>query len=538
MQPPQRRRRILGIAVPTVAFLVLGWSWAFASPVGSSADEAYHLTSIWCAWGDSDTCTHTPTTSVVKVPDRIANASCMAQLGNESAACVYSLTEEQAQSVTVNVGNYPPVFYAVMRAFVGPDISKSVLLMRFLNVAIAAALLALALWVANPIARRALALAWMVCLVPTGVFFIASVNPSAWAITGGALFWVFLYTLLTQESFRSRRSLLAAGGALACAFIALSARGDSAIVLLASAVAVVLMAWPHLRGRVNLLWLSLLAIPLIAVAALFNVGRYASLNLVFPPGNPDMDQPNSVVKMLVELPTFLSGILGGQVSYWAQRTSGNDSQIPGFSWSGYSYGVGSLDVHNPELSSLLVLACVGGVLLLGFRSHSWRKVIALALLSATLVVELVFMRGLVAFQPVQSLQPRYYFALVVVIVSIAAMTFPRRPGAVNKGQAALLVVTLTVADTVALMATVARYTYGQAHSWTGIADPPSWWWASGPSPIVTMVIGALASLAWLSAMAWTAVDAGGRSPKESAVLRGKEHRAGHPHQADDLQREH
>lgn len=507
MQPPQRRRRILGIAIPTVAFLVLGWAWAFASPVGSSADEAYHLTSIWCAWGDSDTCTLTPTAGVVLVPDRIANASCMAQLGNESAACVYSLTQEQAQSVTVNVGNYPPVYYAIMRTLVGPDISKSVLLMRFLNVAIAAGLLALALWVAKPIARRALALAWMVSLVPTGIFFIASVNPSSWAITGGALFWVFLYTLLTQASFRSRRALVAAGGAVTCAFIALSARGDSAVVLLASAVAVTLMAWPHLRGRVNLLWLTVLAIPPVAVAAAFNVGRYASLNLVYPPGNPGMDQPNSVVKMLVELPTFLAGILGGQVSYWAQRTSPNDSEIPGFSWSGYSYGVGSLDVQNPELSSLLVLASVGGVLLVGFRSHGARKVAALAFLCVTLVVELVLMRGLVGFQPIQSLQPRYFFALVVVIVSLSAMTFPRRPGPINRGQAVLLVVVLTVADTVALMATVARYTYGQAHSWTGFADPPSWWWSWGPSPLLTIAIGTVAVCAWLMSMAWIAVHA-------------------------------
>jgi hypothetical protein len=506
-------RRVWAIVLPTIAFLVLGWTWAFSSPVGASADESYHLTSIWCAWGDSETCTHTGTLGVVKVPDRVANASCMAQLGNESAACVYSLTNETAQSVTVNVGDYPPIFHFTMRAFVGPDISKSVLIMRSFNVAIAAGLIAFALAVTRPVSRRAVTLALMVCMVPTGIYFIASVNPSAWAITGGMLFWAFLYTTLTEPSLRSRRAIAAGAGAVACAVIALSARGDSAVVLTASALAVVLLAWPRLRGRVRLLWLSLLVIPFIAVAAAFNVGRYASLNLVFPPGNPEMDQPNSVVKMLVELPTFLAGILGGQVSVWAQRSSSNDSQIPGFSWPGYSFGVGSLDVQNPEISSLLVLACVGGVIFLGLRSHGLRKLTALVLLSATLVGELLIMRGLVAFQPIQSLQPRYYFALVVVIVSVAAIAFPRRPSLVNRGQAALLVVTLVIADTAALMATIARYTYGQAHSWTGIADPPSWWWAVGPSPVVTMSIGALAVTAWLIGMARIAVQAGSGAPR-------------------------
>ena len=533
LRPP---RRAFAIAIPTIAFLVLGWAWAFASPVGSSADEAFHLTSTWCAWGDSDTCTHTGTVSVVKAPDRVANASCMAQLGNEDASCVYGLTEEMVQSVTVNVGNYPPVYYGVMRVFVGPDISKSVLLMRFFNVAIAAGLLALALAVARPVARRAVALAWMACLVPTGIFFVASVNPSSWAITGGALFWVFLLTFLTQPSFRSRRAIAAAIGAVLCAFIALSARGDSAFVLGLSVAAVVLMAWPHLRGRITLLWLGLLAIPLVAIAAVFNVGRYASLNLAFPPGNPGMDQPNAVVKMLVELPTFLAGILGGQEAIWAQRVSSNDSQIPGFSWSGYSYGVGSLDVHNPELSSLLVLACVAGVVFLGFRSHGARKVIALGLLTAALVGQLVFMRGLVAFQPIQSLQPRYYFALVVVIVSIAAMTYPRRPSVVNRGQALLLVGVLAVAGTAALMATVARYTYGQAHSWTGMADTPSWWWAWGPSPLVTIVIGSLGGLVWLLGMAWIALDAGGSDLRRGSLLRVNGSERDRSEHADDSER--
>jgi hypothetical protein len=510
-------RRWTIIVIPTLAFLVLGWVWAFASPVGSSADEAYHLTSIWCAWGDSESCQHTPTVGVVKVPDRIANASCMAQLGNESAACVYSLTHETTQSVTVNVGNYPPVYYLVMRAFVGHDITKAVLLMRFVNVAIAAGLIAFALAVARPVALRAMALALMACLVPTGVFFISSVNPSSWAITGGMVFWAFFYTLLTERTLRSRRSIAAATGALASAVLAMSARGDSAVVLTASALAVVLLAWPHLRRRMRRLWLLLLAIPLVIVAALFNVGRYAKLDLVFPAGNPEWDQPNAVLKLVLEMPSFLAGILGGQSPDWSQRASSVDSQMPGFSWPGYAYGVGALDVQNPEISGLLVLACVGGVIFLGFRSHGIRKIIALGLLAATLVVELVYMRGLVAFQPIQSPQPRYYFALVVVIVSVAAIAFPLRPSLVNRGQALLLVGLLTVADIAALMATVARYTYGQAHSWTGITDPPSWWWSYGPSPAVTISLGALATVIWLLGMAHIAVQAGSATPSPAKV---------------------
>ncbi len=534
------KRRIVAIAIPVISFLVLGWTWAFASPVGSAADEGFHLTSIWCAWGDSDSCTISEIPGVVTVPDRIKNASCMAQRGNDDATCVYALTMDMVETNEVNRGEikYPPVYYSVMRAFVGPDVSKSVLMMRFFNVAIAAGLIALALAVARPVARRAFTLAWMVCLVPIGVFFIASVNPSSWAISGGALFWVFLYTFLTQQRFRSRRAIAAAIGAFVCAFIAMSARGDSAFVLGLSVVVVVLLAWPHLRGRVKLLWFGLLAIPVIAIAALFNIGRYASLNLVFPAGNPDMDQPNAVLKMLVELPTFLSGIVGGQSAFWAQRASSNDSEIPGFSWPGYSYGAGSLDIQNPEISALLVLACIGGIIFLGLRSHSSRKLVALGLLSVALVGQLVFMRGLVAFQPIQSLQPRYYFALFVVIVSVAAMTFPRRVSPVNRAQVLLLVGALAIADATALMATVGRYIYGQAHSWTGIADPPKWWWSWGPSPVLIMAIGAIAGFAWLLSMAWIATNTCDLYPGRAlGVDRGDGDGPDNPSDTKDLQRD-
>lgn len=468
------------------------------------------MTSAWCAWGDSDVCTISEIPGVVEVPDRIANSSCMAQLGNDDARCVYNLTDTIVETAQVNIGGgkYPPLYYGVMRAFAGEDVARSVLVMRSFNVLLAAGLLAFALVISRPVARRAVALAWMACLVPTGIFFIASVNPSGWAITGAALFWAFLYTLLTEASFRSRRSIGAAVGAGLCVVVAVGARADSAYVIVLSMVAVALVAWPKLRRRLGRLWIGLLVVPLVVAAALFNVGRYVRLDLVYPPGNPEWDQPNALLKLLLEMPSFLAGIVGGQSPVWSQRATSTDALMPGFSWPGYAYGVGALDVQNPEISSLLVLACVGGVIFLGFRSHGARKVVAIAILAAGLVGQIIIMRGLVAFQPVSSLQPRYFFALVVVIISIAALTYPRSRAPLNKGQAALLVLALTIAYTAALMATMGRYTYGQAHTWTGISAEPGWWWASGPSPVATMVIGAVAGLVWLIGMARIAVTAG------------------------------
>lgn len=491
------------IALPTLAFLLLGWIWAFASPPGSAADENFHLSSIWCAWGPSESCELTSDPAVVLVPERVAKANCFALLGNEDASCTYELTDWYTPAVTVisSEGQYPPIYHTVMRVFVGPNVNQSVLVIRMANVALAAGLLALALLVARPVIRRAVALAWMVCLVPTGIFFIASVNASSWAITGGALFWAFLHTASTEKSFRTRRALVALGGAAVCIFIAMGARGDSFYVLLLSTIAVAIVTWPHLRKRMNRLWLGLLIIPLAAIAWSLNIGLYLNVNMSFPAGNEEFDQPNALLKMLLELPSFFAGIVGGQGPGWSQRSSSNDGQLPGFSWTGLAYGVGSLDVQNPEISGLLVLACVGGAIFLGFRSHGTRKVLAVLLLSGGLIGQVVVMRGLAGFQPISAIQPRYVFALVLVIISFAAISYPRSHSPVNRGQAILFITALTIADAAALMATNARFVYGQVHAWTGVSAAPGWWWSIGPSPLLVTILGAVVGCVWLIFMA-------------------------------------
>jgi len=45
---------------PPVLLFLLGLSWAFASPIGSAADDHFHLSSIWCAKGENSLCNEGP----------------------------------------------------------------------------------------------------------------------------------------------------------------------------------------------------------------------------------------------------------------------------------------------------------------------------------------------------------------------------------------------------------------------------------------------------------------------------------------------
>ena len=489
-----------------MGLLALGWSWAYASPLGSAADDDFHLNSIWCAWGDHETCIADPPKNRALVPDRLANAPCYALSSGLDARCTWLLTDDMVTTDRVNYGYNPEPFYATLRAFVGPDEARSALIMRFFNVAVAAGLLVFAMVISRPAVRRALALGWAACLVPVGVFFIASNNPSSWVIIGTGVFWAFLYTLLSEPTLRSRRSVAALLGLSLSAVVALGARSDSFYPLLLSAVAVVLLTAPKWRARVFVHWAPWVVglTVLGGMAVLLSNTRAGGMlrqasQLEFPAGDPGRDQPNAVLKTLLELPSYVGAMFGGQAPSWSQRTTALDGGTPGYTWPGFTYGMGWTDVAMPAIVGFLALGAAAGLFIVGLSSYSRRKLLALTILAAGFVAQVLFVRALFAFQLGNALQPRYLYPLVLVLMCVALLAFRCKHPLVNRGQTIVLVIALAVANSVALRATIARYAHGQAHSYTQLSDEPLWWWPSGPSPDALWIIGTVAGVVWFVA---------------------------------------
>src|SRR5690606_6641065 len=129
-----------------------------------------------------------------------------------SASCQSDLFDHKAYPNTISKrgnfnGGYPPLYYAAMGVFAGPDVAISVLVMRAINVLLFVGF-ASVLFFLLPAARRpTLIWGWLLTTVPLGAFLIASNNPSAWAITGVGS--AFLATLGYLESNGRRRAMLA-----------------------------------------------------------------------------------------------------------------------------------------------------------------------------------------------------------------------------------------------------------------------------------------------------------------------------------------
>ena len=146
-----------------LALIAMLLPWAYASPVGSSADENYHLTYIWCIAGDSPECVQSRSddgqqvTSVI-VPATVGEPPCFIGDRFQEATCQLDGLPQGLYESTrfTDDRKYPPIFYHAMHPLVGDDVERSVIQMRMLNVLIAAIMLTLAIWVATPRVRAAI----------------------------------------------------------------------------------------------------------------------------------------------------------------------------------------------------------------------------------------------------------------------------------------------------------------------------------------------------------------------------------------------
>jgi len=423
-----------------------------------------------------------------------------------SAACVSEVDYKliYTQRVDPKDGRYPEGFYWAMAWMAGKDVVSSVQVMRIFNVALAASLLGLALAVVRPALRRAVALSWGVAIVPVGVFFIASTNPSSWTITGVGLYWAFLLSSLYSFRTRDHRFWLSLLGVGMAAFVALLSRNDAGIYLALSTLVVAILAWrEHILPRWLLaLGLSLLTIASILVGYVSYRNSYLTLSLSFPGAQTATDQPNPLVKLLLELPGFFVGLVGGQRPINVLTDSGFNQGVDGYRPTGLLYGPGWAEMNLPSIVGISSLIAVAIVITVGFNSYQRSRVIAFAVLVVATVTQIVIMRAMVDFAAVWEVQPRYFIPILLVIIGVGALAKPTGKALMTRVQAVTVMVLVILSGSVAWMAVAARYAVGPDAAFTNFGQPADWWWATGPSRLVWLCLTVLFTALWVTATVW------------------------------------
>ncbi|QRV02241.1 DUF2142 domain-containing protein [Arcanobacterium phocisimile] len=459
-------RSISLVIVAMIAFFGAGLGWVVASPIGGSPDDDYHMGSIWCPRPVGESCTVKAINGVdeVRVPIPVAaGAACHAFKSDSSASdCNVDIsTNELMWSHRYDDGDYPAGYYAFQHLFIQHDVGKSIIVMRTVNLTIAILLLTLIGVFLRPEQRTAYLLPMVVTWIPMGFYFITSINPSSWAITGLYGYTVAMYGAATGKDWR-RWVLL--GLAMFSAVLCLSSRRDVSFYLFVVAVAFIFA----------IKWSKKNIIPGVAVAIIGFVGAY-SITLggqakhVTASFESEGNLFRNALNTILDLPRYFAGMFG------------------------VTYGPGWFDTPVEGPATYIVLFVFAGAVMAGLRSGSWRKwMSASVILGAICGIPLVFiLKGI--FTGFGDYQPRYMLPLLGVLLFMLFTIGSRQRQIFELPQLILIALAIPIANSLALHIVMQRYTAGfqPAHP-LNLDNNISWWWNTSISPMTVWVVASLA----------------------------------------------
>lgn len=443
-------------------------AWAFASPIGSTPDEDYHLASIWCGHGEqADLCSlSTDVDGAVVVPAALTEASgCYAFNPENSADCPLAPSDVTVTTLRSNTeGGYPPVFYWVMSLFASSNLVASIIAMRIFNALLFVTALFLTFRALPPNLRKPLLWGSIITLIPLGIFLIPSVNPSSWAITSAATLWVALTGYFKSSTLKARVTL----GAMAIfsAFIGAGARSDAAVYAGIAIVVSIVLSTIEIKRDLKLLILPG-ALLLIAVAFFFSAGQSSALS---PGSSESTSVAPSVGSLLITNIQHLPELWAGAMGTW---------------------GLGWLDTAMPGLVWVLSLGLYCALVFSGLAVMSWNKLLALLIIAAGLVVIPLYILMVGKIIVGSGVQPRYIFPLMVMVAGISISSVGKRNVNFTKLQSVVVLVGLVVAQSQALHSNLRRYLTGISGGGTNLDKAPDWWWEIPIGPMWVWALGTI-----------------------------------------------
>lgn len=465
---------------PVLAVIAL-LGWVFASPIGAGPDDDFHLTSVWCATENAYCQPGSEETSRL-VSEGVVYAACYAQQSEISAACQRGLSFDSEVLTETSRGNfnvsYPPVYYAVMSVFVGPDVQVSALVMRVVNVLLFVSITT-ALYLLLPLHRRPVLLwMWLIATMPMGVFLIASNNPSGWAVVGVGSMWLAVLGYLEQQGWR--KWTLGGIGVLT-ALMAAGSRGDAALYALLGLGAVFLLTYPSERSGWRQYAKDAILPGVIALicAYFFFTAQQVSAGI----GGFAGGAAGSLIAQVAApgLASTLWTILNNLVN------------IP-FLWAGNfgEWGLGWLDTGVPPVAVYAVLAVIAVTVFKGIEGMWTRKLIVVGLVFLAMWIVPIWVLFRSGVEVGTAVQPRYLLPLIVLFLGLALLKRGDARIQFTRIQAIIVMAALAGANLLDLHSNMRRYILGTDNPTANLNAGTEWWWVGLPSPMVTWAIAALA----------------------------------------------
>jgi hypothetical protein len=362
--------------------------------------------------------------------------------------------------------------------------------MRVANAALAILMFTGTSLLAGPGVRRGLHASWLLTSVPLGVWLVSTTNTGSWMIAGAGTAWANALTAMDRDVRAWRRAAAGALGLLG-AMLALGARTEAAVVLLATLLAVLILRMPPSRALASRVRSASGARPVIAttiVLAQLVTGiamllpETATINAPIETVRGGLDTlrergaGNPVLHLFVTVPSLLMGGLG------------------------VGWGLGWVDTLVPVPVGGIILGAWSGVMARSIAGMRPRQAVAVGVLALTALSFPVFTLAYNGLYVGEQYQPRHYVILLFLVMGVAALGGRARGPLVTVGQRRLLVAALTVAHAHLLHQNTRRYVTGlRSEVFFDLSRDAEWWWISYPiSPTANWLIGsaAFAFLAW------------------------------------------
>ena len=454
-------------------FLTLA-AWAAGSAVGSSADEDYVLTSIWCGTtGETEYCRKDPDNYWGMIlPSMVAKPQlCYTQGQNYSAGCQVAIYGQEISTDVLNRGLYPSRYLDTLRNFVSPFVEASVVKMRLFNSFLGASLILLAV----SLDRRRLSdafITWLAVIAPVVTYFIASVNTSSWTLIGTTC---FVYALIAALKNRGKPKIWIPASLLALfsLWFTNSSRyeGKYVIFLLGAAILYSEFAPKNFKLSKKTALIGAAILPILYVIYDYSSDVFSRVNLfddtryAFTEVKYNATPNELLLQNFLNLPRFILGFFG-------------------------SWGLGWFEVEMTLTVWLFTLQAFLLTTMFALRKSSKIHRIIFGGMFTIMCIAILYANQQALSKIGGIVQPRYFlpFFLGLVIITAAYKT-------VHYPNSLVITVAIlaTISNSIALRNTIRRYTTGQdVFISKSLNNPIEWWWQFGPKPETVWLTGTLA----------------------------------------------
>lgn len=468
---------------------MLCFTWLFASPPGSSADDDFHLASIYCTGQHPEICEIDPTGKTATMPTFLfIDSVCYLSISPSSPNAACNMPPNLSLSKTTRFNSdqsRPSIFYNFHSLFVSDELVESVLKIRILNSLIAAILFTFALRMLPQRLRKGFLLTWGLCLIPVGINYITSTNPSSWAITGVGTFWAFALSIAEDLQSGLKMKKLAIIGLFVSATLAISARMETGIYMISIIAGLVFIYGDLKRIKAKqLIAILLFCLAFLPIVIYFVIKRFGEqLDGIFKVDDPFLDL-NPFVNALLEMPAYIYSHFGGQgasyilgIPMWAQN------------------GIGWLQIAMPSAVGYLLGGSVFAVVLLALQNLPRRQAAAVLLQVIAFLLTSIGILAIFDFQPGVFLQARYTLPIVIAFIGLLILPISR-PWLLSKSQSIAVTIVTGVVGILALLRTLTFYTNGVLSNYLNFSAEPSWWWSNFLPKTQFVIIGIFVTCIW------------------------------------------